>query len=71
MPFDTGSYGYVATVSPGAPFTPLLTSADGNVAGRGVPASGRTDPQAGVAELALTFDYNAEPYCTGCCWRRG
>ena len=58
VPFDTGSYGYEATVVPGAPYTPFLTSADGNVLA-GVYQHPGGDPQAGVAELALTFDYNA------------
>ena len=30
VPFDTGSYGYAATVNPGAPYTPLLTNSAGN-----------------------------------------
>jgi hypothetical protein len=59
IPFDTGSYGYGATADAGAPYTPLLTDAAGH-AMAGVyqhPSTG--DPQAGVSELALTFDYNA------------
>ena len=58
VPFDTGSYGYGATVVPGAPYTPFLTDATGNALA-GVYQHPGGDPQAGVAELALTFDYNA------------
>ncbi|MGD0245247.1 MAG: putative Ig domain-containing protein [Streptosporangiaceae bacterium] len=58
IPFDTGSYGYAATVNPGAPYTPLLTNSAGN-AMAGVYQHPSTDPQAGVSELALNFDYNA------------
>ena len=38
VPFDTGTFGYSATVNAGAPYTPFLTNAAGHVAGRGVPA---------------------------------
>ena len=41
VPFDAGSYGYGATVDPGAPYTPFLTNAAGRRHGRGVPAPGR------------------------------
>ena len=58
VPFDTGSYGYGATVDPGAPYTPFLTDAAGHVMA-GVYQHPGSDPQAGVAELALNFDYNA------------
>jgi hypothetical protein len=56
--FDAGTYGYPATVVPGAPFTPWLEQADGNVLA-GVYQHPITDAQAGVSELTLTFDYNA------------
>ncbi len=58
VPFDAGSYGYGATVDGGAPYTPFLTDAAGNVMA-GVYQHPDGDPQAGVAELALNFDYNA------------
>ncbi len=58
VPIDTGTYGYGATVNAGVPFTPLLTSAAGDVLG-GIYRHPATDPQAGVQELALTFNYNA------------
>ena len=58
VPFDAGTYGYGATVDAGAPYTPFLTDAAGNVMA-GVYQHPNGDPQAGVAELALNFDYNA------------
>ena len=58
IPFDTGSFGYGATVDAGAPYTPFLTNAAGNVMA-GVYQHPSTDAQAGVSELALNFDYNA------------
>ena len=58
IPFDTGTFGYGATVNAGAPFTPWLTNAAGNVM-TGVYQHPGSDPQAGVAELELNFDYNA------------
>ena len=58
VPFDTGSYGYAGTVNAGAPYTPFLTNSAG-AAMAGVYQHPSTDPQAGVAELALNFDYNA------------
>ena len=58
VPFDTGSYGYGATVSSGAPYTPFLTNSAGNTMA-GVYQHPGTDPQAGVSELALNFDCNA------------
>ena len=58
VPFDTGTYGYSGTVDAGAPFTPWLTNASGGVLA-GVYQHPSTDPQSGVAELTLTFDYSA------------
>jgi hypothetical protein len=58
VPFDTGTYGYGATVNPGAPFTPWLDNAAGQVLG-GVYQHPSTDAQANVSELELDFDYNA------------
>ena len=55
--FSTGTYGYWSTVVSGAPFTPLITNAAGQVLA-GVYQHPATDPQAGVSELALNFDYN-------------
>ena len=56
FPFDTGTYGYGATVNASAPFTPWITDSEGVVAG--VYQHPSTDAQAGVSELALFFDYN-------------
>jgi hypothetical protein len=62
IPFDNGTFGYWSTVNAGAPFTPLLTNSAGDVLA-GVyqhpTDSSSADPQAGVSELALNFDYNA------------
>ncbi len=58
VPFETGSYGYPSTVVAGAPVTPWLKDASGNVLGA-VYQHPTTDPQAGVAELSLTFDYSS------------
>ena len=58
IPFATGTYGYWSTANAGAPYTPLITNAAGQVLA-GVYQHPSTDPQAGVSELALNFDYNA------------
>jgi hypothetical protein len=58
LPFDTGTNGYAATVVAGAPFTPWINNTAGQVLG-GVYQHPSTDPQAGVSELSLNFDYNA------------
>jgi len=58
VPFDTGTYGYPATADAGAPFTPWIENTAGQVLG-GVYQHPSTDPQAGVTELSLNFDYNA------------
>ena len=58
VPFDTGSYGYGATVDTGAPYTPFITDSAGHTLA-GVYQHPSGDPQAGVSELALNFDYNA------------
>jgi hypothetical protein len=58
VPFATGTNGYPATAVAGAPFTPWLDSSTGAVLA-GVYQHPSTDPQAGVSELALNFDYNA------------
>ncbi len=58
VPFATGTYGYWSTVNAGAPYTPLITNAAGQVLA-GVYQHPSTDPQAGVSELALNFDYNS------------
>ena len=57
IPFETGTYGYPSTVTAGAPVTPWLKDASGNVLAA-VYQHPATDPQAGVAELSLTFDYS-------------
>ncbi len=59
VPFDTGTFGYGATVNSGAPYTPFLTDAAGHVMAGVYQHPGSGDPQAGVSELALNFDYNA------------
>jgi Putative Ig domain len=56
--FDTGTYGYSATVNSGAPFTPFLTNSSGDVLA-GVYQHPSTDPQASVSEMELSFDYNS------------
>jgi len=61
VPFDTGTYGFSATVNSGAPFTPLLANSAGGVLA-GVYQHPGTDPQAGVSELELSFDYNANQF---------
>ena len=58
VPFDTGTYGYGATVNAGAPFTPWLENSAGDALA-GLYQHPSTDPQGGVAELELNFDYNA------------
>ncbi|HEY3607596.1 MAG TPA: putative Ig domain-containing protein, partial [Pseudonocardiaceae bacterium] len=58
VPFDTGTYGYPATTVAGAPVTPWLTNAAGQVLAAVYLHPG-TDAQANVAELSLTFNYNA------------
>jgi Putative Ig domain len=58
VPFDTGIYGYPATTVAGAPVTPWLTNSAGQVLAAVYQHPG-TDAQANVAELALTFNYNA------------
>ena len=58
IPFDTGTYGYPATVNAGAPMTPWLTNSAGNVLA-GVYQHPGSDTQSGVSELELNFDYNA------------
>jgi hypothetical protein len=57
VPFDTGSFGFGATASSPA-FTSLLSDGAGNSLG-GIYQHPGTDPQAGVAELSLFFNYNA------------
>ncbi len=59
VPFDAGTFGYGAKVNDGAPYTPFLTSEAGNVMAGVYQHPGTGDPQAGVSELALNFDYNA------------
>ncbi len=58
IPFATGTYGYGATVDAGAPYTTLLANSAGQALA-GVYQHPSTDPQAGVAELSLYFDYNS------------
>ncbi|HEY0805729.1 MAG TPA: putative Ig domain-containing protein, partial [Pseudonocardiaceae bacterium] len=58
IPLDTGTFGYPASAVAGAPFTPWLANAAGNVLA-GVYQHPSADRQANVSELTLTFDYNA------------
>jgi hypothetical protein len=64
VPFAAGTStapatsGYPATVATGAPFTPWLDSSTGAVLA-GVYQHPTTDPQSGVSELALNFDYSS------------
>ncbi|MGD0393780.1 MAG: hypothetical protein ABSC41_14195, partial [Acidimicrobiales bacterium] len=58
IPFDTGTYGYPASVNAGAPFTPWLDNSTGQVLA-GVYQHPASDLQANVSELELDFDYNA------------
>ena len=58
IPFATGTYGYGATVDAGAPYTTLLANSAGQALA-GVYQHPSTDPQAGVAELSLYFNYSA------------
>jgi len=52
------TYGYPATPDAGAPYTSIINNAGGNSLG-GIYQHPGTDPQAGVAELSLFFNYNA------------
>jgi Putative Ig domain len=58
IPLDTGTYGYGATVVSGAPYTSILNNSAGDTLA-GIYQHPGTDPQAGVAELSLFFDYNS------------
>ncbi len=58
VPLESGTYGYPASVDSGAPFTPYLTGGGGVLAGVYQHPDVTTDPQSGVAEMALTFNYN-------------
>lgn len=57
VPFEAGAYGYPATPVSGAPVTPWIQNAAGQTLAA-VYQHPATDAQAGVAELALTFNYN-------------
>jgi hypothetical protein len=59
VPFDSGSFGYGSTVNARAPYTPVLTDAAGHVMAGVYQHPSTGDPQPGVSELALNFDYNA------------
>src|SRR5664280_859414 len=65
VPFDAGTYGVPASVvagTIGAAFTPWLENASGQVLAGVYQHPGIStapDPQAGVSELSLTFEYNA------------
>lgn len=57
--FDTGTFGNPATVNAGAPFTSFVNNADGSTLGGVYRHPSGADPQAGVSELSLFFNYNA------------
>jgi len=60
LPFAAGTFGTPATVDAGAPFTPWMVNAAGQSLGGVYQHPGlSSDPQAGVSELSLNFDYNA------------
>jgi hypothetical protein len=58
VPFGTGTYGVPATFVAGSAFTPWIENTAGQSLG-GVYQHPSGDPQAGVSELSLNFDYNA------------
>ncbi len=58
IPYATGTYGYGAAITSGAPYTALITNGAGDALA-GVYQHPTTDAQAGVAELSLYFNYNA------------
>jgi hypothetical protein len=67
IPFDAGTFGAWSTANSGAPYTPLITESfpatsstpAGTYVLAGIYQHPSTDPQAGVSELALNFNYNA------------
>jgi hypothetical protein len=58
IPFATGTYGYWSTTTAGAPFTPIIVNSAGDALA-GIYQHPSTDPQSGVSELSLFFDYNS------------
>ena len=54
----TCTFGYPATADTGAPYTSIINNAGGNTLG-GIYQHPSTDPQAGVSELSLFFNYNS------------
>ena len=58
VPFDTGNYGYGAVITPGAPYTSLITDSAGHTLA-GIYQHPGTGSQAGVAELSVYFNYNS------------
>jgi hypothetical protein len=58
IPFAAGTYGYTASVPAGSAFTPWIENGAGQSLG-GVYQHPASDAQAGVSELSLNFDYNA------------
>ncbi len=59
IPFDSGTFGYTATATAAAPFTPWIDDAAGHALA-GVYQHPSTDAQAGVSELSLFFNYNSD-----------
>ena len=58
VPFSTGTYGTSATFTAGSAFTPWIENSAGQSLG-GVFQHPSGDPQAGVSELSLNFNYNS------------
>ena len=58
VPFDTGNYGYGAVITPGAPYTSLITDSAGNTLA-GIYQHPGSGSQVGVAELSVYFNYNS------------
>jgi hypothetical protein len=58
VPFATGTYGYGATATGGAAYTPLITNSAGNALA-GIYQHPGSDPQAGTSELSLYFNYSS------------
>lgn len=59
FPFDSGSYGYSATVNSGAPYTSIIEGPNGTTMA-GVYQHPSSDAQSGVSELSLHFSYNSK-----------
>ena len=71
VPFDTGTFGYSATVNAGAPYTPFLTNARRPPAGRGVPAPEHRRPAGRSVGTGAQLRLQRQLSCSGCCSRPG